>query len=471
MATDTNKVDAPCIGYEKMAEYWKLIDDLLGGTTAMRAARELWLPKEEGESEEQYANRLARSILFAAFEEAASELTNKPFTRPVTVQGLPADLSYLMNDVDTMGTSLGTFIRDVFCDLIVYGKSHILVDFSRANDLPGDTKADEKAAGVRVIFARISPEDLIGWRKQKNDNVVSLNQIRFKYTEVEPSGTYGDQAVEYIRVWNRDTIEDHQKNEKGDWVSKGSFQHSFNGIPLVTIYANKIGYLIAKPTLMNLAWLNLLHWQSSSEQRRILSMARFAILFGKGFTRKEVDEGITIGPLKGIFTTGDNAQMEYVEHTGAGIGEGWKDLQDLEQKMAQMGHRPYVQNIPDETATGKKVNENRNISQIQMWIRATERGILEAIGLACQWRRIPLPSDCRVNIYSDFQVNLYGDTDKEFLLKCKEEEVLPTKVVIEELQRRGIGDKYTIEELLQMIEDEGQDELTKAAEAIDENGE
>ena len=452
MATDTNKVDSPCIGYEKMAEYWRLIDDLLGGTTAMRAARDQWLPKEEGESEEQYSNRLARSILFSAFEEAATELTNKPFTRPVTVQGLPADLSYLMNDVDTMGTSLGTFIRDVFWDLIVYGKAHILVDFSRAGNL--DTMADEKAAGVRVIFARISPEDLIGWRKQKQDNVVSLNQIRFKYTEIEPAGRYGDKAVEYIRVWNPTTIEDHRQNEKGDWESAGEFEHSFNGIPLVTIYANKIGYLMSKPTLMNLAWLNLLHWQSSSEQRRILSMARFAILFGKGFTRKEVDEGITIGPLKGIFSSGDNATMEYVEHTGAGIGEGWKDLQDLEQKMAQMGHRPYVQNIPDETATGKKVNENRNISQIQMWIRAAERGVLEAIGLACQWRGIPLPSDCRVGIYSDFQVSLYEGADKEFLLKCHQEEVLPLKVIVEELQRRGIGDKYTVEELMAMIDEQ-----------------
>ncbi|HDY86886.1 MAG TPA: hypothetical protein ENH82_02085, partial [bacterium] len=54
----------PSISYERMAEKWDLINDLLGGTKAMQASGEKWLPSEPAESQLAYDARLSRSVLY-----------------------------------------------------------------------------------------------------------------------------------------------------------------------------------------------------------------------------------------------------------------------------------------------------------------------------------------------------------------------------------------------------------------------
>ena len=54
------------------------------------------------------------------------------------------------------------------------------------------------------------------------------------------------------------------------------------------------GFMTAHPPLMDLAWLNLAHWQSASDQRHILHVARVPILFGRNLTLPE--DGLALGP-------------------------------------------------------------------------------------------------------------------------------------------------------------------------------
>ena len=41
--------------------------------------------------------------------------------------------------------------------------------------------------------------------------------------------------------------------------------------------------------MIDLAWLNLAHWQSASDQRHILHVARVPFLFGRGLSEGEID--------------------------------------------------------------------------------------------------------------------------------------------------------------------------------------
>jgi hypothetical protein len=90
----------------------------------------------------------------------------------------------------------------------------------------------------------------------------------------------------------------------------------------------------ACPPLAKLAELNIAHWQSSSDQRNILHIARVPILFGAGFN---TDDTIVIGAAEMVQSSNANAKLEYVEHTGAAIGAGDKDLENLELQMQSMG--------------------------------------------------------------------------------------------------------------------------------------
>lgn len=460
------KVSDECDGYKRMQKWWILIHDLLGGTEAMREAGERWLPKEEGESREQYADRLGYSMLYAAYEESVNELANKPFSRPMTVTDLPKGLEYLLADCDGRGTSIGSFTNSTFWDITNYGFAHILVDYST---IPTDvTAGEETRSGARVLWVHIPVVDLIGW--QYDDDQQELLQIRYKYTTTVPDGAFGEKITDWIRVYERTQISTYMKQSNGEYTLQTTVVNTLGKIPLKTIYSNQIGTMMAKPPLLNLAWVNVQHWQSSSEQRRILGFSRFAILFGKGFEKKQISEGIDVGPSKAIFTSGENAAMNFVEHSGKAIEAGARDLEDLEQKMSLLGHRPLSQRINRETATSKKINEDRNMTQIQSWIREAESGMVGVLKLSCEWSKIDAPETMAVDIFSDFDVSLYGSDDKEFLLDMHKEGALPRKALLHEVQRRGvIGEKWTVEELLEMVDEEAGKELIQGAEEIDAN--
>lgn len=458
-------VASPCLAYERMSGRWVLIHDLLGGTATMRRAGNRWLHKEEAEEEPLYYARLNRSILFEALGETIEELVSRPFAHGIIIVGLPEDLIYLVSDVDGTGKSFDMLAKEILRDLITYGVAHIFVDYS-ISDLAA-TKAEEKESGVRVFLSRISPPELIGWQTEERGKDIVIKQIRISETKTVSDGEYNDKEELYIRVINEDTWELHVKRQE-KWIQESFGSHSFGSIPLVSTYDNMEGMLEAKPPLEPLAWLNLAHWQSSSDQRHILRLSRFGIIFGKGFSKKDIAEGVIIGPAKAIFTPAAEADMKYVEPTGKAMESGLADLEDLEMKMAKMGLRPYEKNMKQSTATGKKVDESRNISKLQAWIRDVERLLTSALQKACEWRSIEPPEDLNVDIYSDFDVSIFGSGDEEFLLKATAAGKLSTSSFLTETKRRGtVSESMDVDEEVEAIKREAAEELNGVVEDED----
>jgi hypothetical protein len=63
-------------------------------------------------------------------------------------------------------------------------------------------------------------------------------------------------------------------------------------ITLVTLYTKRTGFMCGSPPLLNMALLNIKHWQSQSEQDNILHVARVPILTVFGL---EEGQELTIG--------------------------------------------------------------------------------------------------------------------------------------------------------------------------------
>jgi len=445
MADDKNTINVPCVGYESMAEDWELIHALLGGTKAMRAAGEKWLPKEP--REDGYLSRLNRSILYNAYRDTLNKLANRPFAHPISFTDLPEQLEYLKENVDATGKSFETFAKEIMKDLINYGLAHIFVDHSELSEIADGavlTKADEERLGARVLLNVIHPPDLIGWQTEIINKRIKLIQIRVKETITESVGTYGDVDINYIKLYNETGWEIHKEikpnnnKEEITWQLVDSGEHTFGNVSLVTIYANRTGFMMAEPTLMDLAWLNLAHWQSYSDQRNILRLSRFGLLFGKGFPKEMVGASLDVGPSKAFLTSNPESDLKYVEHTGGSIEAGRKDIEDIEIKMEILGQQPLMRTAPLTTATAKRIDESRNVSQLQSWVRSLEKGLLQVVKMACEWRRIDMPETTKIDVFSDFEVAIYGATDKELLLKIRTEGEITRATFLKEEQRRGV---------------------------------
>ncbi|MEK9721887.1 MAG: DUF4055 domain-containing protein [Rhodospirillaceae bacterium] len=440
MATDA-RVDAPNAAYHQMADKWKLIHALVGGTAVMRAARTDWLPMEPKESYEAYERRLGRSVLFNALKDTINKLTAKPFSVPIQIKGadaLPDQLAAIEDDADMNGCTLTAVFRDGFWDKLEHGLTHYLVDYPQVGT--GLNLLQEREAGIRPYIVRVSPRDLIGWRSERAANGRDvLTQIRVKETRTEPVGAWGDAEVQYIRVYTRNTWEIHRRDpDSKEWALVDSGTHTFGAIPLVTDYTRRTGVLTAEPPFEDLAWLNLDHWQKSSDQSNILHHARVPMRFRKGFSREELDKPMVIGAGSDVGTTNPNADFKYVEPQGAAIQHGADDLAKIEERMQVLGSQPLIEAASAKTATEAGIGESRNSASIQSWIRGSEGAAEKCYRLAAKWIGATLPDDFGIDIYSDFVTSLRAADDVNAILNLMAQGQLSSETGLRELKRRGV---------------------------------
>ncbi len=463
-------VDTPVLAYEAMSIKWEVLDDLMGGTLRMRAVREKWLPREPAEGTSAYNIRLTRSVLFNAFKSTVIRIQSKPFIRPVELNGdpLPERLQDIEKDADGSGHNLTQFAKEVLKDAVIKGKTHILIDHPKMQ--PDATIADEKSVNARPVFKHVKADQLIGWDVEEIPGQgEQLKEIRIMEERTVKEGRWLDRVVRFIRVftettwelWREEEVEATQIKDgntelkKTKFVKKESGDHTFGAVPLVTLYTNRIGPLIADPPLEDLAWENVGHWQSSSDQKNILRFARFGLLFGKGFSRETLDKGIQIGPSRTILEEDVDADLKYVEHNGKAIEAGAKDVRSIEERMSMLGLLPLVTRSGNITATGKAIDEGNAQNDVQAWIRNLENALRQAYEAAAKWLSLKIPENFAVDVFNNFGLGLRAMEDSELLLESVEKRALTKKTYLKEIKRRGIlSDTLDVDDEIEGIQAE-----------------
>jgi hypothetical protein len=389
----------------------------LGGTLAMRDAGKVWLPQEDRESDINYRSRLHRSILYSGYESAIRRIAGKPFSKPVTLRGIetmPDRIQWMESDVTRDGCDLTQFARGVFEDAAAYGKTHFLVDYP---NLSGRiTVADEVDQSIRPYFAHIKCLDLIGWRhSQTESGATILDEIRFRDIKTAPSlvDPWMDEELRcvwrYVRTpegvgW--ELYEKRQTQDDFDLVESGMLE-GMPEIPLVTCYFKRTAFMEALPPLEPLAWMNLRHWQSSSDQSNILKHARVPMLAMTGVNAADKDKPTEIGVSRSLKSTNPDAKFYWVEPTGKAIEAGENDLRHIEEIMESLGAQPMQKRSGNVVATAKAIDESSVSNDAQAWIQAVENALTEGFWWAMRWlepRNPELPEDFGVDIYSDFAV-------------------------------------------------------------------
>ncbi len=420
----------PSVEYAKMADDWELLIALWGGTPRMRAAGRRFLPQEEGESDKAYKARLGRTFLYNAFKSTIQRLAGQAFLKDVVVENVPKELEYLEHFFDSEGRSITEVAHDLMVEQLRFGKAHGLVDYPEGTH--NLTLADERALKIRPYFTRIDPRDLIGWRSRRVGGADILDQIRVQEISVEPSGEFGEAEVFRVRVFYPDRVDMYRASDEGRMVFDYSIPFTLGEIPLVTAYGEKTGFLTAKSPLEDLGWLNLRHWQSTSDQNNVLHVSRVPIFFAKGFEEGELNS-VTFGAHRGISTTNENADITYVEHSGAAIGAGEDDLSRLEEQMYRAGADLMVsKSVARQTASARQTDRTESMSVVQTIIDSLERALENVYELAGKWIGVDA-SGVKIRIASEFSLSDDPNpVDALLKLGLSEEDLLA------ELKRRGL---------------------------------
>jgi len=436
-------VGTPSWEWYWMWESWRLPWSLWGGTRRMRESGRYYLPQEPKETDEQYKNRLQRTFLYNAYKKSIVSLASQPFNRPVQVDNLPEELSYLEDDADSMGSSLTEIAYELLVQGLIYGKFHTLTDYP---PVEGEiTLLEQRENKIRPYINVISPLNLIGWSSKRVGGIDITTEVRVKETAIEVGENYQEHLVTYLRLYNQDKVELHSYkdgNENYNYQYQETFSNTLGYIPLSTGYVEKTGTMTSHPPLEDLAWMNLRHWQSSSDQNNILHVARVPILFARGFEEGELDNA-EIGASRAITTTNENGAMEYIEHSGQAIGSGKEDLEAIENRMKTLGSDIlYDKAVPRQTATARSIDKSETLSTMSLTIRELEHCLETAIKHAGDWINVDA-SNVKVRIGEDLSLPVEANSTND-LMGMIENEIITEEQFVKEMKRRGIlsGDTF-----------------------------
>jgi hypothetical protein len=405
---------------------------LLGGTRKMRAASTTYMPKWPKEEDEAYKCRLATAVLFPAYKRTVSTLTGKPFSEPVTIgDDVPPQIAEWLNDADLRGRNIDAFAADVMQAALGYGICGILVDFPKADGIR--TAADERAAGLRPYFIQIHPWQVLGWRDEYVNGAWVLTQLRLLEIVDELAGEFGVSKVEQVRVLTPGAWQVYRQDAKKEWVLHDEGTTTLKIIPYVPVYGERVEFMVGTPPLIEVANLNVAHWQCASDQQTILHVARVPILAAIGVDPDSFE--LTVGGSSAVKIP-PGGDLKFVEHTGKAIEAGANELEALEERMRQAGAELLVLRPGKITATQTATENAVGMCALHRIAQNLEDALDQALQIMALW--INEKSGGHVELFKDFGAASLAEASTQILLDSATAGKISDETYFSEMKRRGI---------------------------------
>ena len=201
-------------------------------------------------------------------------------------------------DCDLRGTSLAEFYRQQFVRAMVWGQSHIAVEFPKVNGVP-KTRAEEDAMGrSRAYLVDYSPEEVINWSRDSRGNLewVVIRTQSLRQTKITDDGW--KQGTRWL-YYDREGFKIFERETEGagiEQVDEGCHGLAALGVvPLFTLRMSEGLWLMNKAALLQLE-----HFNKSNALAWALTMGLFAmpVVFSTREWKQMVGESyyIQLGP-------------------------------------------------------------------------------------------------------------------------------------------------------------------------------
>lgn len=422
---------------------WEMLDALMGGTRDMREAGEKLMPRFPNEEIRAHQTRIKTATLFPAYRRTVNVMAAKPFSKPLTFsKETPDQIRAWCNDVDLEGVNLDAFAAEMFKESF-NGIAAIVVDVpaSPAGVAPR-TVAEERAIGLRPYLVRVMHDQILGWRKEIINGRATLTMFRYCEEIEVPDGDFGTKCIDQIRVLTPGKWATYRKvdDKKDEWVFHEGGDRNISGLGVVPVYGVREGFMDGDPPLIDLAYLNVKHWQSQSDQDTILHVARVPVLAVMGASGqidangKPVPFELTLGASTAVQLP-LGAEIKYVEHTGKAIEAGQSSLDALEQQMIQAGAELLVRKPGTRTATEAAMDGDANRCDLQRMAETFEDALDLALAYMAEFAG--LPTGGNVTLFKDFGAASLDSAPGDLIVSMWKDGLISRETAINELKRRG----------------------------------
>ena len=462
----------PVPQYWAMLQRWVPVADVLGGTDAMRAKADRYLPRLPREDDICWNTRIQRSVLSPFLHRLILAAVGLVLRKPIVLEGNDYWQDWAIN-VDREGTSLQEFASRLLYNAVAYGHHGLLVDFPASD---ARTLADELAMQAKPYLIQQSAFDIIGWRQSVQENQGRLQQLRIREYATEDDGRFGTQLLQQIRVLEPGKWEvwRESKNSSG-WELFDSGVTSLREIPFAATYANREAVLVSKPPLAEIAQLNIQHYSLQAQLLHCLAVAAQPLLVLKGWD----DQGENLANLSvgNALAMPPEGGVEYVEPASSAFGAQRDELASLEEQMANLGVTILArQKQAAESGLSKQLDRADSNSMLARLSQELEQTLQMAVNWAAEYAGQEAP---QVIIDRDFDherfdggmitsiVNMFtnGLLDKETALRILQMgEVIPPEFEVDEIMSNAEAEELQGMEL-DLEKQEAQMELSSKYES------
>jgi len=437
--------------YKQFLSEWAKIEAVYGGDSVIKAAQTLYLPKLTGQSPEEYAAYVTRGCFFNAFARTVQGLSGA-ITRKEPVIETQEKIDDLLLTISLANESIQEVIKMVIDNIIEYGYYGILVDMPALAE--GETVSDDTP-----YFAMYPASTILNFRTRQVGSESKLELLCLSETamEVNPENTFDMVAKDRVRVLEVDKnvliVRVYQKDVQGKketWSQLGEdILPKIKGkpldfIPFVFFGALSNSPIPTSPPLIDLADLNIKHWQVSTDYYHGLHYCALPTPWAAGFN---ISSNLYIGAQKAWISDNPEARCGYLEFSGAGLTAVENALDRLEGQMAIMGARMLEeQKKAAEAADTVRMRYSGDTATLSTIVTAVEQGMMKALDYLGVWMGMD-SAESEVHLNREFVSEKLAAQDitallqswqagaislDTFLYQLQVGEILPADVTVED---------------------------------------
>lgn len=394
----TDRPNQPSPAHLAMSPRWQRCRDLVGGTDAVRAKGTVYLPSHPQELPADYDRRLSVSVLYNGLARTIKAMAGLIGQRdPVLGNDVPAVIQQHWENIDNRGTHGAVFLTRLLSDAITTGHCGVLVEYPHVENPEQLSKADETSLGLRPYWIHVRAEDIYVALGEIINGKLVLVLLIVRECYQQRQGQYGVQEVTDYRVYRRDgpsaiAFELWRERREGEEtkvvpISNGSLA-KVQEIPFVFFAAGDVtGPYATKPPLLDLADVNIAHYQVSSDRRHVMHIACIPVPVREGYVAPAQAEGAVqpVGPniMQDLPIGGD---FRWASPDAVAFEPTKDELTSLERQMASLG-LAFLQSETRaaETAEGKRIDATAQNATLSSAARNLQDAAETALGFHAQY--------------------------------------------------------------------------------------
>lgn len=364
---------------KELEQCYQLVIDVLAGEQAVKAKRELYLPRPCVGLDEKSLSRYAAYLKRAVFYEKAAGVLNSwcslLFVNNYELE-LPSEMEYLRDNIDGYNVTIDQLAKKIARNVLSLGRCGILTDFVNAPGSKG-TASDLRSGKSRPKLVVVSSDNIINWKEL---------ELGYEYIVIKVESKAYDKVSKFesknvIEYWELAIINDGYVIRKhiGEDSITNTIPRNVKGEPFKEIQFDFIGSSNNNaspdyPLMYTFASLNIGHYRNSAdwEESCFTSGQNTLVLIGQGSKAGNVIVG-----ENGVISLTAGADAKYLKaSTDCLAMEGMKHKEAL---IADLGVSMTSDNKTAISATESDINNTNSTSLLKTVSQNVSQGLESAL--------------------------------------------------------------------------------------------